>query len=62
LHIKAHFEDYLGERVLLVECKPSKVPVYLKIGQEEEFYIRAGGSSAKLTPSQMIEYVKQRFN
>ena len=62
LHIKAHFEDYLGERVLLVECKPSKVPVYLKVGQEEEFYIRAGGSSAKLTPSQMIEYVKQRFN
>jgi hypothetical protein len=62
LHIKAHFEDYDGERVLLVECKPSKVPVYLKVGQEEEFYIRAGGSSAKLTPSQMIEYVKQRFN
>jgi hypothetical protein len=62
LHIKAHFEDYLGERVLLVDCKPSKVPVYLKVGQEEEFYIRAGGSSAKLTPSQMIEYVKQRFN
>jgi hypothetical protein len=62
LHIKAHFEDYDGERVLLVDCKPSKVPVYLKVGQEEEFYIRAGGSSAKLTPSQMIEYVKQRFN
>lgn len=62
LHIKPHFEDYKGERVLLVDCKPSKVPVYLKNGGSEEFYIRAGGSSAKLTPSQMTEYIKQRFN
>ena len=62
LHIKPHFEDYKGERVLLVDCKPSKVPVYLKSGGDEEFYIRAGGSSAKLTPSQMMQYIKQRFN
>jgi hypothetical protein len=61
LHVKAHFEDYKDNRVLLVDCKPSMVPVYLKNGQEEEFYIRAGGSSAKLTPSQMTEYIKQRF-
>ena len=61
LHIKAHFEDYHGERVLLVDCKPSKVPVYLKSNGQEEFYIRAGGSSAKLTPSQMTEYILQRF-
>lgn len=62
LHIKPHFEDYGGERVFLVDCKPSKVPVYLKNGGEEEFYIRAGGSSAKLTASQMTAYIKQRFN
>lgn len=62
LHIKPHFEDYKDQRVLLVDCKPSKVPVYLKNGGDEEFYIRAGGSSAKLTLSQMTEYIKQRFN
>lgn len=62
LHIKAHFEDYEGERVLLVECKPSKKPVYLLNNGQEEFYIRAGGSSAKLTPSQMTDYIQQRFN
>lgn len=61
LHIKSHFEDYKGSRVFLVDCKPSKVPVYLKAGQVEEFYIRAGGSSASLTPSQMTDYIKQRF-
>mgnify|MGYP006097010443 FL=1 len=61
LHIKAHFEDYQNERVLLVDCKPSKIPVYLTSNGLEEFYIRAGGSSAKLTPSQMTEYILQRF-
>ena len=62
LNIKPSFHDYKGERIFLVDCKPSKVPVYLKKGNDEEFYIRAGGSSARLTPSQMMEYIKQRFN
>ena len=30
LHIKAHFEDYHNERVLLIDCKSSKIPVFLK--------------------------------
>ena len=46
LNIKPSFHDYKGERIFLVDCKPSKVPVYLKKGNDEEFYIRAGGSSA----------------
>jgi hypothetical protein len=62
LHIKPKFENYKTKRALIVECKPSKIPVYLKNGSEEEFFIRAGGSSAKLTSSQMIDYIKQRFN
>lgn len=61
LHIKAYFSDYQEKRVQIVECKPSKIPVFLKNGSDEEFYIRAGGSSARLTPSQMNEYIKQRF-
>jgi hypothetical protein len=62
LHIKPKFEDYKGSRAFIVECKQSKIPVYLKTNNEEEFFIRAGGSSAKLHPSQMMEYIKQRFS
>lgn len=62
LHIASKFVDYKGKQVLLVECKPSKVPVFLRNNGKEEFYIRAGGSSAQLTPSQMNEYIQQRFN
>lgn len=61
LHIKANFELYQEKKVMVIKCKPSRIPVFLKNGSDEEFYIRAGGSSARLTPSQMNEYIKQRF-
>jgi len=61
LHIKPHFEDFGGKRVLIVDCTPSGQPVYLKNGKEEEFYIRAGASSASLPPSEMNSFIKQRF-
>ena len=61
VNVTPKFVDYKGERILLVECRASKIPVYLKNNTDEEFFIRAGASSAKLTPSQMMEYINQRF-
>jgi hypothetical protein len=40
------------QQVLLVRCAPSPAPVFLKAGKEEEFYIRVGPSSRKLSLSQ----------
>lgn len=61
LHIRPHFEDFGGKRVLVVDCKPSGEPVFLKDGKLEEFYVRAGASSAALPPSETNAYIKQRF-
>lgn len=61
LHISPRFDDVQGNRVMVVECRPSQVPVYLKNGQAEEFYVRAGASSAALKASQMTDYIRQRF-
>ncbi|GAB6194351.1 DUF262 domain-containing protein [Desulfocastanea catecholica] len=61
LHIFPHFEDLQHKRVLVVDCNPSNIPIYLKQGNTEEFYVRAGASSASLSPSQMTDYIKQRF-
>ena len=61
LHIKPRFEDYKEKRVFIVECLPSQKPIYMKNGNEEEFYIRAGGSSSKLSTSQIVDYIKQRY-
>ena len=61
LNIKPHFEDYKGKRLLVVDCLSSSSPVYLKNGNTEEFYIRAGASSAALAASEMTNYIQQRY-
>jgi len=54
-------DEINGGRILAVECKPSDKPVFLKSGDSEEFYIRAGASSPALPPSHAHEYIQQRF-
>ncbi len=68
-HIGAEFSGFInielvkvdGKTVVLLECSPSKEPVFMRIGKNEEFYIRSGPSSMKLSPSQMISYVLQKM-
>ena len=45
--------------VVLVECEKAGDPVFLKVGKNEEFYIRSGPSSVKLSPSQIVNFVQQ---
>ncbi|MCY4299469.1 MAG: DUF262 domain-containing protein [Flavobacteriaceae bacterium] len=61
LYIYLSFVDYKNERIFSVKCNPSRVPVFYKHSDGEEFYIRAGASSIRLKPSQMTEYIHQRF-
>ena len=49
-----------GCRILLVECRKSKDPVILKGGKDEEFYVRAGPSSRKLSLSEFMRRVAQK--
>jgi predicted HTH transcriptional regulator len=66
-HIGAEFSRYIritpvevdSHLVVLIECKPCPEPVFLKMGKNEEFYIRSGPSSVKLSPSQTVAYVLQ---
>ena len=48
------------QKVLLVECQPSPSPVFLKFGKEEEFYIRVGPGSRRLSTSEVVAYVTNR--
>jgi len=49
-----------NQKVLLVECQPSPSPVFLKFGKEEEFYIRVGPGSRRLSTSEVVAYVTSR--
>ena len=59
--IHINFEDYHGNRIMKVECDPSRTPVYVKEGNEERFYVRMGASTDHLPPSQIPDYIKTRF-
>jgi predicted HTH transcriptional regulator len=59
--IHARFEDYDSSRVMVIECSKAKMPVFVKDGNIERFYIRTGPSTTELSASQTQEYVKQRY-
>jgi DNA-binding response OmpR family regulator len=48
------------KKVLIVECQPSPSPVFLKMGNDEDFYIRIGPGSRKLSTSEVLSYVTNR--
>jgi hypothetical protein len=61
LHIQPRFDDYREKRVLVVECKAGKAPVFVTDGSVERFFVRGGASTTELSGSQTQEFVKQRF-
>lgn len=66
-HIGAEFSafilttpvEYQEKQVVMIECRAVGEPVFLKIGKNEEFYVRSGPSSIKLSPSQTVSYIQQ---
>lgn len=61
MYIHPRFDDYQRVRVMVVDCRPGKSPVFVKDGQQERFYVRTGASSTELSPSQTQSFVRQRF-
>ncbi len=52
-----------GKKILKIDCRKSDEAVFLKLNKnEEEFYIRIGPSSERLTGSKLIEYVNRQYN
>ena len=56
-----HFDDFDGSRVMVVRCRKSPTPVFVKDGDTERFYVRTGPSTTELSASQTQGYVKQQF-
>lgn len=46
---------------MVVKCRKSPKPVFLKDGDTERYYIRTGPSTTELSASQTQEYIKWRF-
>ncbi|MFC1461881.1 helix-turn-helix domain-containing protein, partial [Verrucomicrobiota bacterium] len=60
--IRTAFKDVDSKTVFAVDCVGSPKPVFLNQKQgDDEFYIRVGPSSAKLTIREALKYISQRF-
>jgi len=67
-HIGLEFARYLHfdlsaigtAKILVIDCERSDEPVFLKNRGGEEFYIRVGPGSRKLSTSEVVEYLKTR--
>ena len=67
-HIGAEFTRFITVKLLsirektvfVLECERVRQPVFLRVGKNEEFLIRSGPSSTKLTMSQMVKYLNER--
>ena len=62
-YIHPSFDSYRGKQVMVVQCEPSHLPVFLKNeNMVEEFCIRAGPASTKLSVRDSHEYIRHRFS
>ena len=60
-YMHPNFDDFEGGRVLAVRCEKAKVPIYIKDGNAERFFIRTGPSTTELPIKSALEYINQRF-
>lgn len=60
-YINSRIEDVSGGRVLVVECHPSKAPVYIKESGTEKFYVRTTAATTDMSISEAQAYIKDRF-
>ncbi len=68
-HIGLEFSNYMnliiheieGKTILVIECERANRPVFLYHKNEEDFYIRSGPASVKLSISKVLKYIQNRY-
>ena len=58
--IKFGIKQLDGEEILVVQCSPSPEAAFLKHDKDEDFYIRVGPGSRKLTSRETLTYINNR--
>lgn len=67
-HIGAEFSRYINcdlrtldeKTIVVIACEKVTDPVFLAVGKNEDFFIRSGPSSIRLSMSKMVRYLQQR--
>lgn len=59
--INCSVEPLESRKIMRIDIAPSNLPAYLTGNNEEYFYVRTGPSTTELKPSQIYEYINNRF-
>jgi YesN/AraC family two-component response regulator len=59
--VRSNMHTLKDKRILVVQCTPSSVPVFLDRNNEEAFYVRLGNTSQALKPSEMLTFIDSRY-
>ncbi|WP_404292132.1 helix-turn-helix domain-containing protein [Microvirga sp. RSM25] len=61
-NLRTNFVEVSNRTICWIECRQSDTPVFCKSkGQDEDFFIRLGPSTAALGPRDLLSYQKKRF-
>jgi len=59
--IKFEIVKLKDKKILWIKCRESRKRVFLKVGHEEEFYVRNGPASIRLEGSSLVDYIQHKF-
>jgi predicted HTH transcriptional regulator len=60
LSIHVNFDDYNGNRIMLVRCTRAQVPIFVEDVDVKRFFIRTGSLTIELDAEQIEEYLARR--
>ena len=59
-NLKCEVQSVREKTVVMITCEQAHSPAFLTMGKNEDFYVRSGPSSVKLSMSQVIKYLEHR--
>jgi hypothetical protein len=59
-NIRCDVQPVRERTVVMLTCESAQAPVFFSMGKKEDFYIRSGPSSVRLSMSQMVKYLEQK--
>lgn len=59
-YVQSKVVDIDGSEVLSVQCLTTPIPIFVRRGGNEAFYVRMGPSSRQLSPSEVLAHVRSR--
>ena len=54
-------KEVQGNKIFRIDCKKSPSPVFIKISDRDELYVRSGPSTVPLSAKEVLEYSRSHF-